>query len=84
MKGRSKSTIRTSTGSKVFDICNILILTLLSLVCIYPVWYVLVASFSNSNLLMQHTGPLLKTAGFSTSACKALSIMVRSSGKSPL
>ena len=55
MKRQAKSAIRTSTGSKVFDVCNILILTLLSLVCIYPVWYVLMASFSDSSLLMQHT-----------------------------
>ena len=72
MKRQAKSAIRTSTGSKVFDVCNILILTLLSLVCIYPVWYVLMASFSDSSLLMQHTGPLLKPVGFSTGAYKAV------------
>lgn len=72
MKKQAKSAIQTSTGSKVFDVCNIIILTLLSLVCIYPVWYVLVASFSDSNLLMQHTGPLIKPAGFSTAAYKAV------------
>ena len=72
MKRQAKSTIRTSAGSKIFDVCNVLILTLLSLVCIYPVWYVLAASLSESSLLMQHTGPLLKPVGFSFSAYKAV------------
>lgn len=59
-------------GPKVFDITNIFILCLLSLVCIYPVWYVLMASLSDSNLLMQHTGPLLKPMGLSLSSYKAV------------
>lgn len=59
-------------GPKAFDITNIFILCLLSLVCIYPVWYVLMASLSDSNLLMQHTGPLLKPMGLSLSSYKAV------------
>ena len=44
--------IKESFGSRAFDVVNIIILALLSLVCLYPVWYVLVASVSDGNLLM--------------------------------
>ncbi len=60
--------IKESFGSKVFDVVNVIILALLSLACLYPVWYVLVASFSDGNLLMQHAGALLKPLGFSFGA----------------
>lgn len=68
----NRSRVKQPLGSKVFDIGNVLILCLLSLICIYPVWYVLMASFSDSNLLMQHTGLLLKPTGFSLSAFQAV------------
>ncbi len=55
--------IKESFGSRAFDVVNIIILALLSLVCLYPVWYVLVASVSDGNLLMQHTGGLLIQKG---------------------
>lgn len=72
MQQLNRSKVKQPLGSKVFDIGNVLILCLLSLICIYPVWYVLMASFSDSNLLMQHTGLLLKPTGFSLSAFKAV------------
>lgn len=72
MQQINRSKVKQPLGSKVFDIGNVLILCLLSLICIYPVWYVLMASFSDSNLLMQHTGLLLKPTGFSLSAFKAV------------
>ena len=69
MSGLRKGTkIKESFGSKVFDVVNIIILALLSLACLYPVWYVLVGSFSDGHLLMQHAGALLKPLGFSFAA----------------
>lgn len=62
---KNNNLIKESLGSKVFDVVNIIILALLSLACFYPVWYVVVASLSNGDLLMQHTGLLLKPVGFS-------------------
>ena len=62
---KNNSLIKESLGSKVFDVINIIILALLSVICFYPVWYVVVASLSNGDLLMQHTGLLLKPLGFS-------------------
>jgi putative aldouronate transport system permease protein len=35
------------------------------IICLYPVWYVVVASISNSSLLTQHSGILLAPLGFS-------------------
>lgn len=36
-----------SIGSKVFDVVNVVILILITLVCILPVWYVLCVSLSS-------------------------------------
>lgn len=64
--------IKQSVGSRAFDIFNIILLSVFSFFCLYPVWYVLVASLSDSNLLTQHMGALLKPSGFSLSAYKAV------------
>lgn len=66
------STIKQSAGSKAFDILNIIILGVLAIVCLYPVWYVVCASFSEPNLMMQHQGGLILPAGFSLSSYKAV------------
>ena len=68
MANQQSNKIKQSFGSKAFDVFNVIILSLLSLVCLYPVWYVLVASLSDGNLLMQHAGMLLKPVGFSIAA----------------
>ncbi len=62
--------IKKSKGEKAFQGFNYAFLTVIMLVCFYPVWYVAMASFSNSNLLTQHTGLLFKPAGFSIDAYK--------------
>lgn len=64
--------IKQSTGSKIFDVVNIIILAVLSFVCLYPVWYVVCASFSDPNMMMQHQGALLLPTGFSLSSYKAV------------
>ncbi len=53
-----------------FDIVNYLILALVIIVTIYPFWYVCMASLSNSNYLMAHTGILLKPLDFNIDAYK--------------
>lgn len=62
--------IKRSKGEKTFQVFNYVFLTLIVVICFYPVWYVAMASFSNSNLLTQHTGLLFKPAGFSIDAYK--------------
>lgn len=68
----ARSKRRKSKGEFAFDLVNYGLLALLCIICMYPVWYVLVASFSDSNLLTQHMGLLLKPLGFSTDAYKAV------------
>ena len=60
--------VKISTGEKVFRVFNYIILTIIALVCLYPMWYVAMASISESNQLMSHTGVLLKPLGFSVNA----------------
>lgn len=60
--------IKTSLGDKVFTFLNYFLLTLLALVCLYPIMYVAFASVSSSNLLMQHSGLLFRPLGFNVNA----------------
>ncbi len=60
--------VKKSTGERIFQVFNYVFLTVITLVCLYPMWHVAVASFSNSNRLMSHTGFLLKPLGFSIQA----------------
>lgn len=60
--------IKRTRGEKVFSIFNTFILTLLSVCTLYPIYHVLMASFSSSSGLMSHSGLLLKPAGVSLAA----------------
>jgi putative aldouronate transport system permease protein len=62
--------IKRSKGEKTFQVFNYVFLSLIIVICFYPVWYVAMASFSNSNLLTQHSGLLFAPAGFSVDAYK--------------
>lgn len=59
---------RISMGDRIFYAVNNLILLFMIVVCIYPFLYVVFASFSDANRLMQFNGALLYPLGFSTSA----------------
>jgi len=39
--------IKRTTGEKIFNIINIIFMILLMIITIYPLWYVVIASFSN-------------------------------------
>lgn len=60
--------VKRSRGEKIFAVFNYILLTCIMLICFYPVWYVIVASFSDSNLLMQHSGLMFKSLGFNVDA----------------
>ena len=62
--------VRRSRGERIFEVFNYIFLSVIMLACLYPVWYVMVASFSDSNLLTQHMGLLLKPPGLSFDAYK--------------
>lgn len=57
-------------GDKIFDIVNYFLLTLIAFACLYPVLYVLFASFSDPVRLMAHRGFLYKPLGFTLEGYK--------------
>ncbi len=60
--------VKRSRGERIFSVMNYIILGAVILLCFYPVWYVAVASVSDSSLLTQHTGLLFKPLGFNLDA----------------
>lgn len=60
--------IKESISVKIFKVFNYMLLSALALVCLYPFWHVLMASFSDSALLAKNIGLLLEPAGFSLEA----------------
>ncbi|MDD4849132.1 MAG: carbohydrate ABC transporter permease [Gemmiger sp.] len=60
--------IKQTRGEKVFNVFNVVLLTLLAIICLYPMLYVAFASLSDSTRLTQHTGLLLWPQGFSFAA----------------
>lgn len=57
--------MKKTLGEKIFSVFNIALMVGIILVTLYPVYHVLMSSFSDANLLMAHRGLLLKPAGFS-------------------
>lgn len=64
--------IKKTPGERVFQVINYTLLTVIAAVCLYPLLYVAFASVSDGNLLMQHTGILLKPQGFTLEAYKSV------------
>ncbi|MBT9777473.1 ABC transporter permease subunit [Clostridium sp. MCC353] len=62
--------IKVSKGERGFQVFNYMILSLLIIICIYPIWYVVMASVSDSNSLMKHSGLLLRPLDFTVNAYK--------------
>ena len=63
---------RLSTGQKIFNIFNILIMIIISFLCIAPVLHVLFASISDPIKLSNHTGIILKPLGFTLEGYKII------------
>lgn len=68
MANRNANKIKEPLGWRIFNVGNIVLMLLISFVMAYPVWHVLMASISNSGMLMAHRGVLIRPAGFSTAA----------------
>lgn len=51
--------MKKSTGEKIFDTANVIVLAVLCVVSLYPILYVAFASFSNGFDLIRHEGLLL-------------------------
>jgi putative aldouronate transport system permease protein len=54
-----------SFGSRLFDVFNYALLLVLTILFLYPLWYVLVGSISDPVRLFTHTGLLWRPLGFS-------------------
>lgn len=59
---------KRTIGERIFDAWNVGSLALLCLLCLYPLIYVALASISNGDNLLAHSGLLYKPLGFSLSA----------------
>ena len=62
--------IKVSLPERIFQCVNYVLLLILAVVCIYPMWHVLMASFSKPNKIIRHQGALIKPLGFSIQAYK--------------
>ena len=63
---------KISLSRKIFICFDVFIMLLLMFVCLYPMVHVLFASFSDSKLLMEHSGILFKPLGFNLLAYAAV------------
>lgn len=54
---------KTSVSRVIFNIFNYALMILISLVCVMPLWHVIMASFSNPRLLMGNSGIIWKPLG---------------------
>ena len=59
-------------GEKIADGVLYALLAIITLVALYPIWYVVMASISDGNALMRHTGPVLWPQGLSFAAYKVV------------
>lgn len=64
--------IQISKAQRIFDTCNIILMLVLAVVMVYPIWYVICASFSISDRLLSHGGMLLIPDGFTFASYKAV------------
>ena len=61
---------RESRGDRIFSGVNVVILLLLCVVTLYPIWYVLCASFTSNTDLISHPGMILWPHEFTLGAYK--------------
>ncbi len=66
----AKSKIKEGPASVLFDAVNVLLLAVIVAVTVYPILYVIFASFSNGDRLLAHSGLLWKPLGFTAAGYK--------------
>jgi len=69
---KNKNRIKPSKGDLVFSIVTYVLIIIATLVTLYPLLYVVMASFSSSNLLRGHSGPLWWPLGGTLEAYRAI------------
>lgn len=58
-KQQKKNKIQKSMGEKLFEVLNVFLLGLIGVLLVYPLYYVIIASFSNANQLIINSGKML-------------------------
>lgn len=71
-KKKNNNLIKKSLGERAFQVFAHVFVAFLALICLYPFWYVVCASFSDANQLFLNTGLLFKPLGFCLDAYKML------------
>lgn len=62
--------MRQSLGERAFNLINIAVMCLVVVICVYPIYYVFVASISNPARIAANSGPLYAPLGFTLEAYK--------------
>lgn len=60
------------TGDRIFIIIVYILMGFMALICLYPMWHVVMASFSDPLQLMRHTGVILRPLGLSLEGYKVV------------
>ena len=62
--------IKKTKGDKIFDTANAILMILLCFITLYPMWYVLCASFTENSYLVAHPGAIFWPHGFTVGSYK--------------
>lgn len=65
-----KNKIKVSASSRIFDVFNVLLMIAVVICTFYPMIHIVMASFSDGNLLLEHRGILLKPLDFTLGGYK--------------
>lgn len=65
--------MKPTNAQRVFQVCNTVFLLLLSMIMLYPMWHVVMASLSDSGGLMAHRGVLLAPLSANVNAYRLMS-----------
>ncbi len=63
---------KKTIGERIFDVFNLSIITLITISCLYPFWYVAMASFSSGAEVAKHRGIMLFVKAFNLEAYNAV------------
>ena len=69
-KTNNRNKIKKSKGAAIFDTVNVVLMTVISICMLYPMLYVIFASFSDPTEFTKHSGLLMSPAGFSLDSYK--------------
>lgn len=64
--------MKKSMGDRIFIVIVYVLMGILALICLYPMWHVVMASFSDPIKLMGHSGVILKPLGHSLEGYKVV------------